>query len=203
MIEVPGIEWDFDHSMIYIAGVGSPAVVVLLHPCDFIDAEKACLGCKRLMGGASCLCPMNPRTDDTACDTGWSVYVPCENGALFNLEFGALAPAYGGGEGLTLVLHSQTQHHDPTASGTWLIGYHGLVGGEMTPPSIGFPGGMRWLRSDWHWPGCTPEWVAEHIQRVSTFPSATDPDAERVSFLPISDPRVRPSGHTTTIKSGA
>lgn len=187
MIQFPGIDFDFDHSMVYIAGVGFPAVTVGYNICEPVGDSEACRRCASRSPQGGCVSGLESRTDDSSLDRGWEFAVPTENGALVVVEYTQLAPVHGGGMGLIVWLHSRFQHMG--VDGGWVSTYLNLLGKRLLR---GDP--VRCLGS-WTWDAVEPDWLAELIQRIAKLPvePPLPPDDERpVTLIPISDPRVRP-----------
>lgn len=189
MNKIDGIEFNFHLGIISIAGQDFPACVVLHDLCSFYD--EACISCHRKNVGA-CVSGGNTHTADfETWDGGWDVYVPAENGALFCIEYGSIAPFYGGGYGLTLTLARPVSHKQIDSDGTtWLLEYLEIKGRTLVDSNLFKDHGP------WIWNKVEPEWLAETILRLSRYELSVLPlreDQKPVRYLSINHPSVRPT----------
>lgn len=173
---------DFDRSTITIAGKTYPACAIEVTTCD--DYETDSRGCARCRDNSACL--FGGSFTDQSWDR-WEVYVPSENGVLFAVEHGQVAPAYGGGEGYSLHLHSAVMRRGQLNSDDakcWLLGYYTVL------PDKTLRERDHDFINPWYWSGCEPEWIAEQIDRLSTWP-VHPIEGPRCKLVPIGDSRIR------------
>ena len=162
-------ELDLDTSMVKLGDRWFPAVV-LTCPDNDIDSEPDPV--QRMLGGPGGGTTLAPAH-------GWDVYVPAENGALIGIDWGDNRP-----DEVTVTVHARTctlnvHGHEALYLPFWLS-----VSGDALVP-IERNGRVRPLVT-WRWERAEPEWVAEHIDRLSR-KHLYVPDGPKVELMRLAE----------------
>lgn len=109
--------------------------------------------------------------------TSWlSAFVPMENGAMINVEWTRGR--------CDAVLYARTCALFPDATETiWLPHHLHLMGRRI----------CAGCKGPWEWRLCEAEWLAEHIERLSTY-AYTEPEGPACELIPLKDWWSRPRG---------
>lgn len=156
----PAVQIDLAHSLIVVAGARFPATLV-----RFVDTPG-----EIALGG-----PSWP-TSETGVAPFVTVYVPCENGALVEVD------VHG-----DRVIHAtlMTQRSRPETVDDGERPLHLLVLATINQGRIRQESPRRVGPGEWLWEACEPEWLAEHLARIGRLAVDGPLIGERVELLPL------------------